>query len=367
MFYVTWDWLIKSRYSSPFLEPAMGLIDPWRMALLFFISGVAVRFAIDRARPANFLLSRCTRLLVPFAFGLAVICVPQTYASLRYWGEIQPGFLAFYRDYLGLGQYAFTMPEWQHLWYVVYVLAYAVVTVVCLPLLRLATRAIGAPFFGWAARGRAWRLLLIPAIPFGVYTLALDPYFPKTNMLWGDWANVARTFTYFLVGFMAAKSEEFWAAVDRALPASIGFSMVLGSLLLAAWLNAFAVGADLWLLYLALLLKVFYAWSVIIMLLGLARKFANRPSPALTYLTAAVFPYYILHQTIIVVVGYWFTMHQVSVFVEAGTITAATVIGCAVGYEIIRRAGPLRILFGLPMREKPAPPLQMTGRMADQA
>lgn len=113
------------------------------------------------------------------------------------------------------------------------------------------------------------------------------------------------------------------------------------------------MGTDSGLLYAALLLRPLYAWSIMVMLLGLARRFASGPSRALTYLTAGVFPYYILHQTIIVVVAYWFTMHEAPLAIEATTIIGATVLGCAVGYEIIRRVPVLRPLFGLPLRSKP--------------
>ena len=63
MFYVTWDWYLKSRYSSAFLEPIMGL-TAGRLALLFFISGAALRLAMDRRAVGSFLSDRITRLLV---------------------------------------------------------------------------------------------------------------------------------------------------------------------------------------------------------------------------------------------------------------------------------------------------------------
>ena len=49
MFYVTWPYHVKSQYASTFAEPLMLIVNPWRLALLFFISGVAIRFATDRA------------------------------------------------------------------------------------------------------------------------------------------------------------------------------------------------------------------------------------------------------------------------------------------------------------------------------
>lgn len=349
MFYVTWDWYLKSRYSAPALEPVMGLAV-WRLALLFFISGAAVRFAIDKATLRNFLPERVTRLVVPLAFGMVVICAPQTYVELRYRGEIDPGYLAFYRDYLGYGDFTMVRPPWNHLWYVAYILVYTLIAAACLPLLRFVTKTFGEPFFTWLAKGRAWRLLFVPALPFAVYTLSLAPYFPTTLALWGDWAYIAQTLSFFLLGFLAAKNRDFWNAVDRALPVSIVLSLAFGGLLLTAYLNEFAVAADPQLFNAFLLLRVFYAWSVIVTLLGLARRFANGPSRALTYLTAAIFPYYILHQTITLLVSYWFTANEAPVAVEATTILLVTVLGCVLGYEIIRRVAVLRPLFGLSTR-----------------
>jgi len=347
MFYVTSDWYLKSRYSSTFLEPVMGLASG-RLALLFFVSGLAVRFAIDKKTLRRFLPERVTRLLVPLAFGMVVVCAPQTYVELRYLDEIEPGYLPFYRDYLGFGDFSFVRPPWNHLWYVAYILVFTIVASACLPLLRWATTALAGPLFVWLAAGRAWRVLVVPAIPFMTLTLVLDPYFPTTLALWGDWAFLVRTFSFFLFGFVAAKNADFWNAIDSALPSAIILTIVLGGLLLAAYQNEFAVTSDAPLLTGFLLLKVFYAWSVVVTLFGLARKYANRPSSTLAYLTAAIFPYYILHQTITLLVSYWFTVHEAPLFIEATTIILVTVIGCALGYEIIRRVPPLRPLFGLP-------------------
>jgi glucan biosynthesis protein C len=168
----------------------------------------------------------------------------------------------------------------------------------------------------------------------------------------GDWAFLVRTLTFFLFGFVAAKNADFWNSVDKALLAAIVLTFVLGGLLLAAYLNEFAVTSDPQLLTGFLLLKVFYGWSVMITMFGLARQFANRSSAVLTYLTAAIFPYYILHQTITLLVSYWFTVHEAPLIVEATTIVLVTVLGCVLGYEVIRRVPALRPLFGLPTRHK---------------
>ncbi|HEY6633385.1 MAG TPA: acyltransferase family protein, partial [Rhizobiaceae bacterium] len=244
----------------------------------------------------------------------------------------------------------FSPPDLHHLWYIATVLAFTLITAACLPVLRFATRRLASPFFGWLSSGRAWRILLVPAIPFFIYIAVLEIYLSSSDI--SGWAGTARTFTYFLLGFMAAKNDEFWHAVDKAFPAAIGLTLFLGGLLLTAWLNQVEIGEDTQLLYAALMVRQFYGWSIMIMLIGFARRFANRPSRALIYLTAGIMPYYILHQTIIVVVAYWFTMHDAPLAIEATTIIAAAFLGSALGYEIIRRVTVLRPLFGLPLRER---------------
>ena len=42
MYYVSWDWHIKSPHADRAIEPLMMLSAPWRLALLFLISGAAM-------------------------------------------------------------------------------------------------------------------------------------------------------------------------------------------------------------------------------------------------------------------------------------------------------------------------------------
>jgi hypothetical protein len=98
--------------------------------------------------------------------------------------------------------------------------------------------------------------------------------------------------------------------------------------------------------------RIFYAWAVIVSLLGIGQRWLNRPGSALSYLTEAIFPYYILHQTLIVMVGFWLIPYALPVGIEASIVIGLTLLGCVAGYEVIRRVPPLRPLFGLPMRDR---------------
>lgn len=355
MFYVTWDWHIKSDHAASTIEPAMAILNPWRLALLFFVSGAAFRFASDKRGRAAMAGNRLRRLLVPVLFGMLVVVPPQTYLELRYDGVIGPGVWPFYHDYLRLEQvYPVITPTWNHLWYVVYLLAYTLLALALLPLLQALARALDADAPAWLG-ARAWPLVVLPALPFIFFQLVLAPRFPVTHALVDDWANHANMLTLFLLGYVAVRNAAFWRAVQRSLPTAATLAILLAAGLFCEriWRGSLPMTPEL--AELIRLARVFYAWVAILALLGIAQRYLNRASPALNYLSEAVFSYYILHQTIIVLVAFPFIGSGAPVWVEATAIVLSTIIGCLVLYElVIRRIFFLRPLFGLKPVAPPA-------------
>ena len=95
MYFNTEGWHAKSVHANDAMEPLMWLSSPWRLPLLFFISGVAIRFLGDKLGAGRFALDRSWRLFPVILFGMYVIVAPQTYAELRSAGVIEPGFIDF--------------------------------------------------------------------------------------------------------------------------------------------------------------------------------------------------------------------------------------------------------------------------------
>ena len=50
MLYVSWGLHIKSAHRITALEPLMLVLNPWRLSLLFLVSGVATRFMLRKYR-----------------------------------------------------------------------------------------------------------------------------------------------------------------------------------------------------------------------------------------------------------------------------------------------------------------------------
>src|ERR1700742_4282089 len=73
MLYISWGFHIKSAHRMTALEPLMLVVNPWRLALLFLVSGAATRFMWRKYAIGPLLLSRSIRLLIPLIFGMLVI------------------------------------------------------------------------------------------------------------------------------------------------------------------------------------------------------------------------------------------------------------------------------------------------------
>ena len=97
-----------------------------------------------------------------------------------------------------------------------------------------------------------------------------------------------------------------------------------------------------------LLVTYLNRWIWIVAVLGFAHRYLNRPFPWLSYANEAVYPWYVLHQTLTIVAGYWLSQQALGPIVEPALVVVATIGGCAVLHEfVIRRNRLLRPLFGM--------------------
>lgn len=357
MFYVSWGWHVKSVYSGTAIEPVMRLLNPWRLSLLFFISGVALRFAMDKASVQKrgllkFTGLRTWKLLLPIMFGIHVIVAPQSWLQLLETGEISSGFWQFYPEYL-IGtteRYSVTIPTWNHLWYVVYLMLYTLILAPLAKPLSQLMRGTGARITQslFSHKFRVLCVLTLPVIPHLLFRFLLDQRFPTTHDVVTDWANHAHSFTFLLTGYLLAKDQAFWNTINQAFKPALLLSIILGISLSFIWVNWDWFIKTETVLWPARAARVFYIWIVIAALCGAAQKWLNKPSPVLSYMTEAIFPWYILHQTLTIMAGYWLTRQGMSLDVEFSLVTLATFGGCLIIHELfIRRWALIRPFFGL--------------------
>lgn len=363
MFYVTWGWHVKSGHAGHALEPLMLFTNPWRLTLLFLVSGAATRFMADKLSAGALAGKRTVRLLVPLLFAMAVIVPPQLYYEVVEKLGYQDSYLAFWGRYLaadgsfcGADGDCLTLPSWGHLWFVAYLLAYTLLLAAMLALFRAPLHRLG----DWLAeRLYGWRLLVLPVLFFAAARLILLPMFEVTHAFFDDWYNQAASFAAFLFGFLLIKDGRVtaqcvrlrWVALAFFLAAYVAYARY-------AWVYRAedAIPPDA----LIGLMRVVYAidqWCAVVAALGFGALYLTRDGKWLRTLTVAVFPFYIIHQTVIIVVGHHLARLGLPALAEGAILVAATAAGCWLTFELARRVDPLRPLFGLGPRSRAAPPL----------
>jgi hypothetical protein len=356
MAFVTWDWHVKTRHPSHVIEPLMVLVNPWRLSLLFFVSGCATRFMSMRLSPGRLARSRLLRLGVPLLFGMLVIVPPQSWVQVREHG-FAIGFPAFYARYLSFyegycdAKGCLILPTWNHLWFVAYLLVYT-----------LGLLALGAACPGWLRAAANWlsaRLsgpgaLIWPMLWLVAARWVLAPYFEETHALVDDWYAHSVYAAMFLTGFAAAHQDGFWRAAVRLRRPALALALITACLW-SSYVFAYA-GDDVPPISVRRAMRLVYGvdqWAWILAILGFAHMHLRTGGPWLDYLTQGVFPFYIVHQTLIVLVEFWIKPLALNQAVEALILIIATAGGCWLTYEIVRRVRWLRPLFGLRLGERP--------------
>jgi peptidoglycan/LPS O-acetylase OafA/YrhL len=346
MFFVPWEWHVKTARPLEWLELPMMAVNPWRLALLFVVSGFASRILLARMRGAGaFVRSRSSRLLIPLLAGMILFVAPQPWVELRASGAISEGFWAFWtQDYFRFGKlHGLDLPTWNHLWFVAYLWVYTLV-LASLAMLPAAVRARMQAAFDRTFRGRG--LLIWPILLLAAARIILFPVFEETHALVNDvYAHVVYGFTFFF-GVGLARSTTAWESIKtgwrRALVLGVsGFAVIV-----VVDMTIPGESGELE-LFVRRVARTIQAWGLIVGLLGFARVHLNFDGPARRYLTEAIFPYYIAHQTIIVLTGYWLLPLGLDAAAEFAILITATVAGCVLTFEAGRRIGWLRPLIGL--------------------
>lgn len=356
MIYWPWPFHIKSEQVIPELTFVMNMINPWRLTLLFFISGAASRFLIDKIGPKTFARSRILRLGPPLLIGLFILIPPQAYIEVASKLQYSGSFLEFWPLYLsGSDQFVIdgaplAMPSWNHLWFVVYLLAYT------LALAALAFSGVLKPAFAWWSRQGKWADYTLIAGAVGLAFLCrwlLFPIFGYQLKFFEDGYLHALFISAFAMGVLAAKRTSFWPLLGRFWFVFAGVAAVASvSGVVLARIGFFDAGYWATDAFYALL-YVTYAWGVIFALVGAAYHWLNRYGPRLALLNRAIFPLYVFHQTVMILAAAVIVAWQLPVAVEALLILIVTISGSVALTALVMMWNPSRMAFGL----KPKPEL----------
>ncbi len=361
MAFAAWEtWHVRNAELSMAAQWLIMFIHQWHMPLLFLLAGSSTFFALHFRTSRQYVGERFKRLFIPLLFGILVIIPPQVYIErISTWMTTRTSpinftgtFFQFYPRFFECC-YSDGNLTWQHLWFILYLIVYSLVA---LPIFRhFRTPAGQARISGLAAIfGRGANIFWL-ALPLVVIEIALRHRFPHWQDLIHDWTNHFHFMTVFIYGYVLFADERFQDAIARNKKRALALGIVGTAGYFAAIYFARAVvgqpSMETLGYWAQMSLRALSEWGWIVAFLGYGRQYLNKPSRLLRYASEIAYPFYILHQTVIVILGYYVLRWDAGILVKYAIISTAALGVTVFLCEAIKQTNITRFLFG--MKSKP--------------
>ncbi len=342
MLFVGWGWHITNAETIPGLQLPMDLAHRLRMPLLFVIAGAGMWFALQRRSGGAFARERTLRLLLPVIAGMFLIVPPQVYVERLVDGDWSGGYFAF------LAQRVFQFQpypagdfSWHHLWFIVYLYAYALLL---LPLLLWWRRARPT------LRPGAWIFAL--ALPLGINEALLKPHFPETHDLVSDWYVFIHYLLLTVYGVLLAACAGAWDYLGRVRHRALALALTIT----LGGLGLIEIGVIHRDTPTDSVLANAFTWTWLMAFLGYGRRHLGFTNRLLEWARDASYPVYILHQTVIIVIAYFVIRMPWAPWTKYWVVLAGTLLVCVTLYEYgLKRLALLRLLFGIKLHARKRP------------
>lgn len=346
-FFDTDDWFIKNATTYPLMQVWLEFCTSWGMPLILIISGASAFMALEKTRPGKYIGGLFLRLFVPLIVGMFTHVALHIYLENLHKGKFSGSFFAFYPHYFE-GMYGFGGNfAWMgsHLWYLELLF---IVSLLCLPIFIWFKRiSIGKRVLqgmgDLLANPFAVPLLAVPAI---LLILNLDEAGAGNTSL-GGWSVVIYPLFYF-AGFVVFANERLQKCIVQMRWLHLAMGLVFSTAYLFVEFQTVIPIPHSLADALGKTLDCFVVWAWLLAVLGFGMKHLNFTNPLLKYVNEATLPFYILHQTVNVTVGFfvvqWVTPDLLK-YVVILTVSFFAIMGL---YEFgVRRFNPMRFLFGM--------------------
>jgi glucans biosynthesis protein C len=352
MLFVPWDWHIKNNEVSNSFRYWMLWLHEWRMPLLLFISGAGTYMALGKRTTRQFASERFRRLFIPLVFGMFVIVPPQIYyehiiSFSSYWD--------FYKTVFNFIPYPEESFSWHHLWFIWYLFVYSLMAIPLLIYLRSEkSKSFKEKLSRWMQHPLV--LLFLPMLIITITQVTLRPYFPdETHAFIDDWAFFMFYGSFFIFGMISYSDQRIWNAFSKNIKSLLWaavFLLIPFYTLYLSFRGIIELPYSREILQLIFdVLATFVAWFWVAVVIAYAQKYLNKPHKFLSHLNEGLYPFYILHQTVIIFVGYYICQLDWGIAAKFWSVSLLTMIYCIGIYLlIIRPFNVLRFLFGMKPR-----------------
>jgi hypothetical protein len=340
-------WHVKNPQSDVVISYFVLFLSQWIMPLFFILSGISTYYMLSFSKTGAFIKSRFTRLLMPFIFGTLVLIPPQVYIERFSNNQFSGSFLKFYPHYFE-GFYAFGGNfAWMglHLWYLEMLFVFSLLFL---------------PFFLYLRKEKTWDFIsnlanffklpgtiFLPAVPLALLEFILDPG-GIGRRDFGGWS-LFLYMIFFIYGYIIFTHHKFKPIIESR--GKLAFIGGLSATTLAVFLllvKGFPpYGSSPYYVFMTTL-RAFNSWFWLIAIFSFGKRHFTAHHRFLDYANEAVLPFYILHQTIIVIIGFYLINWNTGVYFKYLVLCVASFVSICIVYELlVRRIHILRFLFGL--------------------
>jgi hypothetical protein len=349
LMFVDWGFHIQNDTFSEYLKIPLIFLNQWRLPLLFLVSGIGVRFAFGSRTKTVFLGERFTRLVIPFVVGILIVIPPQVYIERLFNHEFAGSYLQFYPEFFK-GVYPVGNFTWNHLWFLAYLIVFVLITLPLFDMLRKQNAMVNYLVSSLFKYKSGWLIFVLPLV---IVELTLRERWPDTRTLVGDWYNFAFYLLMFVYGYVFAFSKTLWDEVEKHTLTYLLVGVVSFLIIYTGWhlpgknfLDGSFTGYIVFSVFKCLNVV---AW--ILCFLGFSRKFLSKNSALLEYTNKAVYPFYILHQTVLIILGYFVLQWDLSIASKYALLVLGTFVVTLILYDlIILRVKFVGFVFGVKQR-----------------
>jgi hypothetical protein len=336
------DWHIKNMVDSFGMSVFVAILNQFIMPLFFILSAFAVYYSLQRRTGKEFMRERVTRLLIPLVFGIFTHVMVQVYIERVSHGQFAGSFWQFIPQYFK-GFYGFGGNfAWMglHLWYLLMLFLFSWLM---LPLFIkwhdqnvFMSRLAGT----FAKPG----MVILYFVPIGLVEMLVNQFPDSLGIRnFGGWSPLTYL-AVFILGYILVTDNRYRDAIERQRFVSLtlalvalfgGFSLVLG-LDMSTYSPVFS-----W-------IRGFNTWAWLLTFLGFASRYLNFNNRFLNYANEAVLPFYILHQSVIVILGFFIADWDIAVFPKFLFMVLVNFAIIMILYEfVVKPINILRYLFGM--------------------
>jgi hypothetical protein len=344
------DWHVKNVNTYVWVEIWNIFATRWMMPLFFIISGASLFYAIGKSGGwPRFYVDKFLRLMIPVLFASITHSTLQVYLERLTHGQFSGSFFSFLPKYfngvyLGMGMPGNFAYHGMHLWYLFFLFLYGLICYRLFIWLKAGGREI---------LNRITSLIAIPGLIYLWFVLPLlimKALIPQAVLDVGSGGWGFLYYIWFLIsGFLIVSSDRLQRNIKNQRWISLLLGVVLMSALLYQLFSSSRVVFQTWISdWIYTLLSFFSAWCWLFAILGFGMRYLAFDRPVLRYTNEGVLPFFILHQTVLLGIGYFIMTWEIpDVLKWAIVFTSSFIIIMAFYTLLIRKFELFRFLFGM--------------------